>query len=48
MDDGSGVYIFGFGDYANTISERYYVKKQYYKDLNNNYKKFINDNKNII
>lgn len=48
MDDGSGAYIFGFGDYANTISERYYVKKQYYKDLNNNYKKFINDNKNII
>lgn len=41
-------YIFGFGNFAETMSDNLYSKQNYYKDLKHSYKNFINDNKNII
>lgn len=47
FDDGDP-YILGFGRFANTISDRYYNKKKYYKILKDDYKDFIRVNKDII
>lgn len=41
-------YILGFGRFANTICDRYYDKKEYYKNLKDDYKDFIRVNKDII